>query len=147
AMISQQLGQAARLDPFAAYLAGLVHDMGTITLVNLISREAKDANARVSPHATVGVVDSMAKELTSLIAADWGLPASVSEALADQRRNEPRSALGRLLQEAHFLSETYLLNHLGLIERDEAEQVRMSVGAPAQLFSRLDDQVEADCAA
>ena len=140
-MICQQLAQKARLDPLVAYLAGLVHDIGAITLTNMISRGVKETGSTVTAPQVISAVDMFAGDLSCLIAGDWGLPPSVVDALNDQRRTSPKSPMGKLLTDAHFLSELYLLHQKGLVERGVAEQACESVEAPKRLYLRLDDEV------
>jgi HD-like signal output (HDOD) protein len=82
ALAASMLAPAMRANPFEAYLAGLLHNVGLIVAFRLIDRvytgEALPSSAEFSE-----ALLSNARLLSSRIAALWEFPVTVSVAIAD----------------------------------------------------------------
>lgn len=143
AVCCQQLAQRVRVDPFKAYLLGLVHDVGVVTLFNqlqLRSTEFLGAQA-ASPALLLQLVDELAQPLTYWIAQDWQLPADIVRALAAQAEapTPKDSALSSILRPATCISEAYLLVRMNLMEREVLAGFIAQLGCPDNLLQQLDD--------
>ncbi len=143
AVCCQQLAQRAHLDTFKAYLLGLVHDVGVVTLFNQLQlRCVEFLGARApDPALLVQLADELAQPLAYWIAQDWQLPAEIVRALAAQA--EPMSAkepaLSTILRRANCISEAYLLVQMELMEREVLQALIVELDCPDNLLRQLDD--------
>ncbi|MFT3930451.1 MAG: HDOD domain-containing protein [Spongiibacteraceae bacterium] len=143
AVCCQQLSQRAHADPFKAYLLGLVHDVGVVTLFNQLQLRANEflGTQTPSPALLLQLVDELAQPLTYWIAQDWQLPADIVRALAAQGEppSDKQPALSGILRVANGMSEAYLLVRLGLLEREILAGFSAELGVPDNLLHQLDD--------
>ncbi|HET8710959.1 MAG TPA: HDOD domain-containing protein [Spongiibacteraceae bacterium] len=143
AVCCQQLAQRAHLDPFKAYLLGLVHDVGVVTLFNQLQLRCTEflGAQAPSPGLLVQLVDELAQPLAYWIAQDWQLPVEIVRALAAQAEapsvKEP--ALSKILRLANSISEAYSLARMDLIEREELEGLLRELACPDNLLQQLND--------
>jgi HD-like signal output (HDOD) protein len=143
AVCCQQLAQRAQLDPFKAYLLGLVHDVGVVTLFNQLQLRCSEFLGGRAPSAAllVNLVDELAQTLAYWIAQDWQLPAEIVRALAAQSEpsNNKEPALSRILRRANCVSEAYLLMQMESMEREELQKLLADLNCPENLLQQLDD--------
>ena len=143
AVCCQQLAQRAHLDPFKAYLLGLVHDVGVVTLFNQLQLRSVEflGTQAFSPALLLQLVDELAQPLTYWIAQDWQLPADIVRALAAQAEmpNDKQPVLSGILRRANCISEAYLLVQMGLLEREILEGFIKQLACPDNLLRQLDD--------
>lgn len=143
AVCCQQLAERTHLDSFKAYLLGLVHDIGVVTLFNQLQLHSVEHLAGKAPSAELltQLVEQWSQPLAYWIAQDWQLPVEIVRALASQQElsaaNE--TALSRILRRANCLSEAYLLMRADLIEREELQKMAIALQCPANLLQHLDD--------
>lgn len=143
AVCCQQLAQRAHLDPFKAYLLGLVHDVGVVTLFNQLQLRCTEFLGAQTPSAALlaHLVDELAQPLAYWIAQDWQLPTEIVRALAAQA--EPGSAteslLSGILRRANCVSEAYLLVQMELMEREALRKLIEELGCPDNLLRQIDD--------
>lgn len=142
AVCCQQLAQREHLDTFKAYLLGLVHDVGVVTLFNQLQLRCTEFLGTQAPRAAllVQLIDEVAQPLSYWIAQDWQLPTEIVRALAAQA--EPPSAkepaLSKILRQANCISEAYLLVHLELMEREALQELITELNCPDNLLQQLD---------
>jgi putative nucleotidyltransferase with HDIG domain len=95
AAAARTLAPPARQDPDTAFLAGLLHDLGTLVLVTcrpeayravLAYQRAHDCLSTPAQQAVFGT-DHAA--IGSALAAHWKFPASIQAAVADHHRDAP----------------------------------------------------------
>ncbi len=102
---------------FEAYIAGLVHNVGMVLVVQTLQAISQGTEAPRSIQFRNQIQQS-AKRLTCLIARQWDLPAASVEALQDQV--DPTagrmSPLGRILQYGTHLSMLQSLAREGRVE-------------------------------
>lgn len=145
AVCCQQLAQRAQLDPFKAYLLGLVHDVGVITLFNQLQLRCSEflGNQTLNAGLLVQLIDELAHPLAYWIAQDWQLPAEIVRALAAQSEqptaNEP--AMNTILRRANCISEAYLLVQMDAMKREELQSLLAELSCPEELLRQLDDAV------
>lgn len=143
AVCCQQLAQRAHLDPFKAYLLGLVHDVGVVTLFNQLQLRCVEFLGSEVPNTALlaQLVDELAQPLAYWIAQDWQLPPEIVRALAAQF--EPPSAkepaLSGILRRANCVSEAYMLVKMELMERVALQELMTELACPANLMRQLDD--------
>ena len=139
------------LEPYKAYLLGLVHDMGKITLFNELCNQFKTNSSPANPmnpsYASFApLMETLSPALSHTIAQDWQLPEEISSALEQQITLEPGQTIGPY---AHLLFQVNLACELyfSLREASEEDQPILERAAqkaleemtlPAELFKRLD---------
>ncbi len=102
---------------FEAYIAGLVHNVGMVLVVQTLQAISLDAEVPCSIQFRDQIQQS-AKRLSCLIARQWDLPAASVQALQDQidPMTDRMSPLGRILQHASHLSMLQSLAREGRVE-------------------------------
>lgn len=106
-------------NPFDAYLAGLMHNIGLIVAFRVIDRilppGAVDAGLPDSPAFCATLLET-ARALSSVIAAEWNFPETVAIAIARPRA----TPLGLALVLGDRVAKLRMLVDSGVLERDEA---------------------------
>ena len=93
---------ASRLAPSRltgeAYLGGLLHQVGALSIFRFVPRSVDEPMARF--------VDRVRREcqcaIGVLVASHWGMPSAVVEAIADHNKSEPASEVGKLVRAARI---------------------------------------------
>lgn len=109
--VACELGaQHRKLEPYKAYLMGLMHDLGKIAVFSALCKEHRlNGDPNPGKNAFIPLFDSTAQQLSFQIAQDWQLPEEMCLALQEQVivvADKPISAYGRLLFEANMICET-----------------------------------------
>ena len=116
------LAKAEGIDHFNAYVAGLMHNTGSIVVLKTFEQAAKPLEARHSrafQHRTI----QRATKLTYLITEQWGLPEEVVTALKEQfgaHRVRPASLLGRVVEIGTRLGQIHALAQAGHCDDTES---------------------------
>lgn len=125
------------VDPFEAYLAGLVHNVGFLVGAQVLGRALTGDEAPRSLAFRERFVPKC-QWLSFLIAREWALPDSIIRALEDQtagKAPEQMSSLGAILYWSVELSQIVTLEEEGRFSA-EADQIVRWVGARS--LSRCD---------
>jgi HD-like signal output (HDOD) protein len=141
AVACEVVGHARRMERFKAYLLGLVHDIGKITLFSELCKQYK-LNGDTAPglEAFVSPMQAHASQLSALIARDWQLPEDICLALQEQVAIVPGqqvSPMGLLLYQANIVCEAYTLTPKG--KTDHLQFLITDFALPKNLFNKLDD--------
>ncbi|HDZ07824.1 HDOD domain-containing protein [Pseudohongiella sp.] len=147
AHVCRDLARLRGLDADAAFLIGLVHDIGKIVIFKLIV----DAFRRSNPDEKLGssvvkqLLHQKSMQLSVLVATHWRMPDVVIAAIRDLARSERHSTfspLGEVLINANFISEWRLVLEAGLSSEQAferaimrmqlADDVRSYIAAPEQ---------------
>jgi len=137
----QHLAEREGVDGYTAYLTGLVHDIGVVTLYNqtqLLSREYL-GGAAPSPLLLRQLVSDWSRQLAAWIATDWQLPGEVIEALAGQQEQGRGGALVGILWRANQACEAYALYRAQTLSRTELEQLIVELGIGLPFLELLDE--------
>jgi HD-like signal output (HDOD) protein len=130
AQLCRSLARLRGLDGDAAFLIGLIHDMGKIVIFRLIV----DAFRRSSPDEKLGssvvkhLLQQKSMQLSVLVATHWGMPKVVVTAIRDLSLSERQSTfspLGEILINANFVSEWRLVLKAGLSTEQAFERAIM----------------------
>lgn len=124
-------------DPFEAYLAGLVHNIGFIIGAQVLSENLDQLDAPRSLVFRESFIPQC-QWLSYLVAMEWGFPSSVLKALEEQTSGlemEEMSTLGAILRWSVEMSQIITLQEEGRVEASP-EQVVQWVGARS--LSRCD---------
>lgn len=128
AVANRTLAESMGIDPFEAFLAGLVHNVGLIVSLRIMDQVAKDDKQLGSELFCAGLVRD-ARILTCSIGREWHFPDSVIRAIGEQagmKKGAVISPLGRLLTLTDYLGKVRIL----------VENERAPFGDPA-LFGGL----------
>lgn len=94
------LAAATNVDPFDAYVAGLMHNTGSIVVLRQLNQVPKTLEMTRSKYFQHGVI-KFATQLSLLIAQQWDLSDSVVTSLKEQigsHRIRPGSSIGQVLE-------------------------------------------------
>ena len=129
----------AGIEPFDAFLAGLLQNVGLIVSLRIMDQEAKDGE-RLGSDVFLAQLARDTRRLCASIAREWNFPEPVAQALLEQgelRRGVVMSPLGRLLKLADYLGKVRMLVEQGRV--DEADDA-LFAGLPpeaAQCYAEL----------
>jgi len=111
------------VDPFEAFLAGLVQNVGLIVALRLMDQSAK-GETEVGSETFRAHFLRDARSLSCSIGCDWGFPENVMNAIREQAemgKGRSLSPLGSLLTLSDYLSKIHILaEHERLDEADRA---------------------------
>lgn len=145
-MIAKQRG----LEPYKAYLLGLVHDIGKITIFSELSTQFQQNrnqdNAQPGYAAFAPLMQSTSEQLSYTVAQDWSLPEEISEALRQQINLKAGQKVGpyaHVLYQANLACEIYAIVRGKPEELAGGEQAIRDLDLPETLFQQL-DSVSAD---
>lgn len=140
AMCCQYLAERENVDAFNAYLAGLVHDIGVVTLYNqaqMLSREFL-GERRPSGALLQQLFSQWSRLLAFWIAHDWALSEDIVRALAEQSEAKQKTPLGQIVRRANRLCEAYHVFRAGKIERAELERLAVELHFTHKILAILD---------
>lgn len=145
AVACEIIAKRRRLEPFKAYVLGLVHDIGKITIFSELSsrfqqNRSQDA-AQPGYAAFAPLMQSTSETLSFTVANDWSLPPEICEALEQQIDLKPGrqlSAYAHVLFEANLICEIYAIARHDPSQLAAAEQALADMELPADLFEQLD---------
>jgi HD-like signal output (HDOD) protein len=131
AVANRALAEAMGVDPFEAFLAGLVHNVGLIVALRIMDQASKGDKHLGSEIFCARLIRDT-RVLTCSIGREWHFPENVTQAIAEQagmKKGAIISPLGRLLTLTDYLGKVRIL-----VENDRA-----AAGDPA-LFGGLPPQ-------
>ncbi len=140
AICCQHLAERENVDAFKAYLTGLVHDIGVVTLYNHAQMLSREFLGDKTPSATLlkQLFAQWSQLLAFWIAQDWKLPEEVVRALAEQGEAKQKTPLALILRRSNQLCEAYHVFRAGGIERTELERIAAELQCPPKILSILD---------
>jgi len=114
------LGRLDGVDPFEAYLAGIICHTGTGAVVRLLGQLLADAPTPSLDARFIARCAALSSRLSLQAARHWGLPVRVIAAFDEHQQpdNTAGSALGRALAAADTLAMAHLLGAQGLLPTD-----------------------------
>ena len=146
-IIARQRG----LEPYKAYLLGLMHDMGKITLFSELCTQFKINSHQMDKvlpsYATFApLMETLSPALSHTIAEDWELPEEICDALQQQidlRPGHKVNAYSHLLFQTNLACEMYFTLREAPKEDQEileraAQKALTELGLPKNLFKQLD---------
>lgn len=130
-------------EPFKAYLAGLIHDIGKITVFTQLTQQLKlnPEDKKPPAHVFVHLMEKFAGELSYTIARDWAFPDDIVEAIKAQigvRDPAALTGLGSVLYRANQACVAYLLMNTGVLSDSQAHVLLTKSKLPDDLFQHLD---------
>ncbi len=139
AVACRLLAESAAVDPFDAFLAGLVQNAGLIVALRVMDRIG--VNHQLGSVLFCAGLQDKSRLLARNIGQEWGFPEAVTVAIGDQLGNAKRrqlSPLGRLLTLGDYLSKVKMLVEHGRLSENQADLFK---GLPADAllyYQRMD---------
>jgi HD-like signal output (HDOD) protein len=133
ALANRLLAEEMGVDPFEAFLAGLVQYVGLIVTLRIMDQTDKEGKQLGSEMFCASLLRD-ARALSCSIGTEWRFPASVVTAISEQagaRKGVQISAMGRLLAQSDYLSKVRILAEDGLA--DAADPALFKGLAPSAL--------------
>ena len=142
AVTCEILAQQRGLIPFQAYLLGLTHDIGKITLFSELCKQLQAQGVKNAPGYEVfaPLMASLSAPLSLWIAKDWELPAPICAALEQQIALKPGAQVdpyGQLLYQANLACEVHATGRHQNAEL--ARHLTDALSLPVSLFEQLDE--------
>lgn len=123
AAANRALAEELGIEPFEAFLAGLVQNVGMIVALRVMDQVAKN-DASLGAELFCAQLVRAARTLTCSIGREWHFPENVTRALAEQsgvQKGAPLSPLGQLLMLSDYLGKVRaLIEHGRLGHADPA---------------------------
>jgi HD-like signal output (HDOD) protein len=129
-MLAEELG----IDPFEAFLAGLVQYVGLIVTLRIMDQFDKEGKHLGSEMFCASLLRD-ARSLSCSIGREWDFPDSVVTAIQEQagaRKGVQISPMGRLLSKSDYLSKVRILAEHKLVEPSNAS---LFAGLPARAMA------------
>lgn len=140
AVANRMLAEDMGIEPFEAFLAGLVQYVGLIVTLRIMDQIDKEGRHLGSEMFCARLLGS-ARTLSCSIGREWNFPEHVTLAISQQagvRKGMPISPLGRLLTQSDYLSKVRILSENKIIIDSDAALFK-GLGADAlRCYSRLD---------
>jgi HD-like signal output (HDOD) protein len=124
AVANRTLAEEMGVDPFEAFLAGLVQYVGLIVTLRIMDQTDKDGKHLGSEMFCARLLRD-ARTLSCSIGREWSFPESVVTAISEQagaRKGVQISPMGRLLSQSDYLSKLRIL-----AENDQADATDSSL--------------------
>lgn len=138
ALAASTLAPTTGADPFEAFLAGLVQNVGLIVAFRLIDRVCDD-DVLPASSAFVGALFDHARRMAHGIALHWEFPETVAGAILEGSRPDA-SALARVLVTSDRLAKLRLLVDAGAVAPDDPAVAAIVGTRLRPCYDRLADQ-------
>ncbi|ALK97116.1 hypothetical protein AB595_14105 [Massilia sp. WF1] len=137
ALAASLLAPGLNADPFEAYLAGLMDDLGVIVALRLFDG-VLEADALPQDPAFVAALLARTRTLSARIALQWELPPPIAAAILGAQGDGPSAAqpLARALGAAERVAVLRLLLDAGMLAHDDPALAGLGAEA-ARAFERL----------
>ncbi len=152
AVANRLLAEELGVDPFEAFLAGLVQYVGLIVTLRIMDQADKDGKHLGSEMFCASLLRD-ARALSCSIGREWDFPASVVTAIGEQagaRKGVQVSPMGRLLSQSDYLSKVRILAEHQLADSADAALFKGLSASALACYHKLDaiaDEAPADLAA
>jgi HD-like signal output (HDOD) protein len=122
ALSARQLASELGVEPFDAFLAGLLHNVGMIVSLRIMDQTTRE-DRRLCSDVFLAQLARDTRRLCASIAREWHFPEAVVTALLEQgelRKGAAMSPLGRLLKLTDYLGKVRLLVENDLLDESDA---------------------------
>lgn len=129
ALLARDLAAIRELDGEAAYLAGLVHDVGkpiAAAILLELERVSDKTRFRLNADSWLAVVHGVHRTIGVAVAEKWRLPESVAQAIRDSGEYDvaDRQSLGNVVCFANGVAKLQEI-YPGQIDKDDAQSLLM----------------------
>ena len=122
ALANRLLAQDQAIDPFEAFMAGLMKNVGLIASLRVIDQMALDAR-QIGSVSFFNALISHARVLSCSIGKEWDFPDTVIRAIEEQRstvQQADMSPIGQILSIGDYLSKMQMLQRHQRLHLDDA---------------------------
>jgi HD-like signal output (HDOD) protein len=146
AVACELIAKQRALEPYKAYLLGLVHDIGKITVFSELSHQFQLNKTHDQPGyaAFAPMMQASSETLSHLVAKDWELPEEICSALEQQINLNVGDTIGpyaNVLYQANLITEIYAIAKADPSQKKAAQQAVLDLNLPENLFTMLDSVV------
>lgn len=123
ALVNRMLATDQRIDPFEAFLAGLLQNVGMIVALRVLDQLSEGRRHGIGSENFCNALIAHGRTLSCNIGAEWKFPASVSQAIMEQAnagKKTDLSPMGEILSTGDYLSKMYLLSKNERLQGDLA---------------------------
>jgi len=144
AVACENIAKPRGLEPFKAYLLGLVHDIGKLLIFSELCQQYKLNPGDEIPNqsAFAPLMKSLSSELSYRIAQAWEMPEEISSALKQQanlKDGDRVGPYGHLLFQANLACEAYAIGRENRIDGNHPYQHLLEdLSLPHDLFEKLE---------
>ncbi|MCC2605826.1 HDOD domain-containing protein [Planctobacterium marinum] len=146
AMVAKHIAAKNKLNHEAAYLNGLIHDIGKIMIFQLMVNAFRNASPDESPNSLIfkKLLNEKSMQISVMVAKEWQMPEAVVQAIQDLALTIKRPAktkMGRVLYEANLVSELVMLHQNSPLSPEQyleiAKSEKLSRAATESLFNSV----------
>lgn len=140
AVANRMLAEESGIDPFEAFLAGLVQYVGLIVTLRIMDQIDKDGKHLGSEIFCARLLRD-ARTLSCSIGKEWSFPETVSVAIREQagvRKGVAVSTMGRLLSQSDYLSKVRVLSENNVIQGTDPELFKGLSASALACYDQLD---------
>jgi HD-like signal output (HDOD) protein len=140
AVANRKLAEEMGLDPFEAFLAGLVQYVGLIVTLRIMDQTDKDGTELGSELFCARLLRD-ARTLGCSIGREWNFPDSVVTAIAEQagaRKGVQISPMGKLLAQSDYLSKMRILSEQALVDNTDSSLFKGLSPSAMACYNSLD---------
>ena len=146
AMVAKHIAAKNKLNHEAAYLNGLIHDIGKIMIFRLMVNAFRNASPDESPNSLIfkKLLNEKSMQISVMVAKEWQMPEAVVQAIQDLALTIKRPAktkMGRVLYEANLVSELVMLHQNSPLSPEQyleiAKSEKLSRAATESLFNSV----------
>lgn len=140
AVANRTLAEEMGVDPFEAFLAGLVQYVGLIVTLRIMDQTDKDGKHLGSEMFCARLLRD-ARTLSCSIGREWSFPESVVTAISEQagaRKGVQISQMGRLLSQSDYLSKLRILAESGQADATDSSLFKGLSPSAMACYNTLD---------
>lgn len=140
AVANRTLAEEMGVDPFEAFLAGLVQYVGLIVTLRIMDQTDKDGKHLGSEMFCARLLRD-ARTLSCSIGREWSFPESVVTAISEQagaRKGVQISPMGRLLSQSDYLSKLRILAENGQADATDSSLFKGLSPSAMACYNTLD---------
>lgn len=142
AIACRTLAEVFDYDPFDAYLAGILSNLGMVIVVKNMN-EIKEFTAAPRSLQFKDKLLKQSKQLTITIADNWDMQPNIMQALTEQLHTDAakiKTPLGNILQEAAAVSMQYILESERLLTKTDSENNNKTDSSFSKAYKKLDQR-------
>ncbi|MBB3121313.1 HDOD domain-containing protein [Pseudoduganella violacea] len=146
AVAARMLAPPEDVEPFDAFLTGLVQNAGLLATLRVMDQIGGESRALGSA-LFCARLQGATRQIAAGVAQEWHFPPSVAEAILEQelmRRGSAISPLGRVLARADYLSKARIMAEQGQIAEDDPSLFDGLPPAAQRCYATLHTIPEAD---
>jgi HD-like signal output (HDOD) protein len=126
AVANRLLAVDERVDPFEAFLAGLIQNVGLMVSLRMLD-QVPDGDQRIGSRNFCNALINHARTLSCSISREWRFPENVTNAIAEQGPNSKianMSPIGKILLMGEYLSKMQILIGFHRLNAYDASLIR-----------------------